>query len=118
MTEYAIMLFLVLVVAAGSWKVFGQNLEKGMGKTTSNLEHDDPNASPAPPPPGGASSAATTSHGENGSTGGSTGGGFGGARVPPKEKEDSSLPKFARVAIAVVLGGAAFFAAMKGKHSA
>jgi Flp pilus assembly pilin Flp len=118
-TEYAIIIFVVAVVGALGFRFFGQKLEGGVGKAGSNL--DSPTQSTAGNDSNGAGGAGgsggiTTSHGAN-SGSSDPNAGFGGARTPTVEKEGTPFAKFAMIALGIIGAGAAFFAAMKGKHA-
>jgi Flp pilus assembly pilin Flp len=117
-TEYALILFLVLVVAAGGWKVFGAKLNASMGKTTATLEAsgDTPHQGGGGGGAGGGGGGAAAG-GAAGGAGGGTDDSFGGSRTRAKEAESSSLPKLAMIALAIIGGAAIFFTAMKGKSA-
>jgi len=114
------MLFLVLVVGAVGFRFLGQKLGGGVGKAGSNLDSPTPVAAQADS--NGTGGNLTTSHGAKGGGGAAGGGdpntGYGGARTPiAPPPEGSPFAKFAMIALGIIGCGAAFFAAMKGKHA-
>ncbi len=116
MTEYAIIVFIVAVVGASGFRVFGSKLQGGLNRTQGTLSEQQAGAGG----PGGNDSfaAATTAGGGAGGGGGhEANAGFGGARVALKADEGTPFAKFALIALCVIGAGAAFFAAMKGKHA-
>ena len=116
--EYTIILFVVAVVAAVSFKIFGSKLEKGMGKTGSNFEHSSEATGQAAPQGGGAAGGSPSAAAAAGAAGKDKTDDYGGAREKPVPKEESSLfAKLAMIALGIVGVAAAFFAMMKGKHA-
>jgi len=118
-TEYAIILFVVAVVAGAGFRFFGKKLEGGVGAAGSNLETQSP-SSAATDTAGGAGGGVTTTHGAGAGAGGGSdpSAGFGGPRAPLTATEGgSSFAKFAMIALGIIGAAAAFFAAMKGKHA-
>jgi Flp pilus assembly pilin Flp len=120
-TEYAIILFLVAVVAASGFRLFGQKLQGGVGKAGSNLETQNDSRPSAPQ--GGAGGGASSS-GATASAGAGGGGGaadttavYGGPRTATTPQEGTPFGKFAMIALGIIGAAAAFFAAMKGKHA-
>jgi len=123
-TEYALMIFLVAVVAAGGFRVFGSSVGGGVTTAENNLKSTDP-----PPKVGDNGSGAgeaehggttlRTSHGARagGDEGARAAETFGGPRSRAQPKEESQFAKFAMIALGVIGAAAAFFAAMKGKHA-
>jgi Flp pilus assembly pilin Flp len=119
-TEYAIILFVVAVVGALGFRFFGQKLGGDMGKAGANL--DSPTQTTAQADSNGAGGESngnlTTSHGANGGGGGGDPtSSYGGPRTPTTAPEGTSFAKFAMIALGIIGAGAAFFAAMKGKHA-
>ncbi len=123
-TEYAIILFLVAVVAASGFRVFGSKLQNGMGRAKGNLEvQGDTTAQTTPAGGGGGGGGAAAGGGGGGNAGVNaahptrTQEGFGGPREQITAREGSSFPKFAMVAIGIIVAVAAFVAAMKAKNA-
>jgi Flp pilus assembly pilin Flp len=111
LTEYALILFVVAVVCAIGFKALGHSLGSGMNAAGGHLQNQN-QSQPAPQGSEAANAAPAPAGGGDTST-------FGGARAAAsKEKEGpSSLSKFAMIALGIIGAGAAFFAAMKGKHA-
>jgi Flp pilus assembly pilin Flp len=117
-TEYAIMLFLIVVACAVGFRVLGYKMQSSMTKAGQNLDTSSA-ATGAPPAagvggaggPGGAASAAPEAK-----LGGTDA--FGGPRVAEPPKPESHLGKFAMLALGIIGCGAAFFSFMKGREKA
>jgi Flp pilus assembly pilin Flp len=119
-TEYAIILFLVAVVGALAFRFLGDKLSGGVGKAGSNLDSPAPAAAQADSSgTAGGGGGLTTSHGANGGTagGGDPNASYGGPRTAATPQEGTPFAKFAMIALGIIGAGAAFFAAMKGKHA-
>jgi Flp pilus assembly pilin Flp len=125
LAEYAIMLFLILVIAAIGFKVLGVTLEKKVGQANKHMTHQEGQTASADNASSAGGSAAAAPSVKPGSSEISkdptaTGGGEGSARDGSEEKE-SSLPmiaRFALLALGVIGAAAAFFAISKGKPAA
>jgi len=119
-TEYAIILFVVAVVVAGGFRVFGAKLQGGVGAAGNDLEaSSEGTAGGGQAGGGGAGGGLTTSHGAGATAGGGgdTSTSYGGARVPITPTEGTPFAKFAMIALGIIGAAAAFFAAMKGKNA-
>jgi Flp pilus assembly pilin Flp len=120
-TEYAIILFLVAVVAATGFRFLGDKLSGGMNKAGGHLvaQNDTPTqAAPAPAGGGGAPGAKGGAAAEPAPVKTSPDqAAFGGPRVAEAPKEESHLGKFAMIALGIIGCGAVFFAIMKGKNA-
>ena len=118
MTEYAIILFLVMVVAGTGFRLFGEKLGMGVGKAGANLDTPTDTRPPAEAQggAGASSSGVATSHGAGGGGGDPTAA-YGGPRTATTAQEGTPFAKFAMIALGIIGAGVAFFAAMKGKHA-
>lgn len=117
-TEYALILFVVAVVGALGFRFFGQKLEGGVGKAGSNLDSPTPTtqADSSGAGGGGGNGNITTTHGAGAGGGGDPTQAYG-PRTPTTAQEGTPFAKFAMIALGIIGAGAAFFAAMKGKHA-
>jgi Flp pilus assembly pilin Flp len=121
-TEYAIILFLVAVVAATGFRFLGDKLSNGMNKAGGHLaaQNDSTAQAGAAATAGGAGTAGAKGGAGADAPAVKTGpdqAGFGGPRVAEAPKEESNLGKFAMIALGIIGCGATFFAIMKGKNA-
>jgi Flp pilus assembly pilin Flp len=118
-TEYALLLTLLLVVAVGGYKFLGKSAgDAGFNRTDKVLKNGAPPPPPPPPPAaaeGAGGGAAAGGAGGAASTQDST---FGGPRGKVTHAEEGSpFVKFALIALGIIGLGATFFALSKGKHA-
>ncbi len=116
-TEYALMLFLVVVVAATAFRFLGATIARGVSGAMAHFTTSHEAGKPTDVANVKANAAAAASAAAAQPAVANTQPGFGGPRAAEATREESSLGKFALLALGVVGCGAVFFVAMKGKNA-